>query len=295
MTAKIDNLAIISNNTFEATKASNLNHYDISSALQTTLEFHELVHIFSTKIQELVPHNGFIYTNTEFDLNIQKGIQTKNTCSYALKVEDQDLGELTLMRHTRFSKHEIDLLETLLCCLIYPLRNATLFNGALKMAFTDALTQTNNRTAFNDSLIREMTLAERHANHLSLIFVDLDHFKAINDTYGHHCGDQVLKSAAHSIKDSIRGCDIAYRYGGEEFVILLSDTDLEGAKLLAERIREKIANHTLAYGMEVIKLTASLGVSSLRGNDTVDSFVQRADDAMYQAKEMGRNRVQAAA
>ncbi|SCN47355.1 GGDEF domain protein [methanotrophic endosymbiont of Bathymodiolus azoricus (Menez Gwen)] len=132
MTAKIDNLAIISNNTFEATKASNLNHYDISSALQTTLEFHELVHIFSTKIQELVPHNGFIYTNTEFDLNIQKGIQTKNTCSYALKVEDQDLGELTLMRHTRFSKHEIDLLETLLCCLIYPLRNATLFNGALK-------------------------------------------------------------------------------------------------------------------------------------------------------------------
>ncbi|SHE22369.1 GGDEF domain-containing protein [methanotrophic endosymbiont of Bathymodiolus puteoserpentis (Logatchev)] len=253
------------------------------------------MHIFSTKIQELVPHNGFIYTNTEFDLNIQKGIQTKNTCSYALKVEDQDLGELTLMRHTRFSKHEIDLLETLLCCLIYPLRNATLFNGALKMAFTDALTQTNNRTAFNDSLIREMTLAERHANHLSLIFVDLDHFKAINDTYGHHCGDQVLKSAAQSIKDSIRGCDIAYRYGGEEFVILLSDTDLEGAKLLAERIREKIANHTLAYGMEVIKLTASLGVSSLRGNDTVDSFVQRADDAMYQAKEMGRNRVQAAA
>jgi len=295
MTPKTDSLAIVSNNTFEATKASNLNHYDISSALQTTLEFHELVHIFSNKIQELVPHNGFIYTNTEFGLNIQNGIQTKNTCSYALKVEDQDLGELTIMRNTRFNKQEIDLLETLLCCLIYPLRNATLFNGALKMAFTDALTQTNNRTAFNDSLLREITLAERHANHLSLVFIDLDHFKAINDTYGHDCGDQVLKSAAQCIKNSIRGCDIAYRYGGEEFVVLLSDTDLEGAKLLAERIREKIANHTLAYGMEVIKLTASLGVSSLRGNDTTDSFVKRADDAMYQAKETGRNKVQAAA
>ncbi|MCF7970728.1 MAG: GGDEF domain-containing protein [Methylococcaceae bacterium] len=295
MTPKTDRLAIVSNNTFEATKAINLNHYDISSALQTTLEFHELVHIFSHKIQDLVPHNGFIYTNTEFGLNIQQGIQTKNTCSYALKVEDQHLGELKLMRHTGFSKHEINLLEALLCCLIYPLRNATLFNGALKMAFTDTLTQTNNRTAFNDSLIREMTLAKRQANHLSLIFIDLDHFKAINDNYGHDCGDQALKSAAQCIKDSIRGCDIAYRYGGEEFVVLLSNTDLEGAKLLAERIREKIANHTLAYDMKLIKLTASLGVSSLRGNDTADSFVKRADDAMYKAKQTGRNKVQAAA
>jgi len=295
MSPKTESLAIVSNNTFEATKAVNLNHYDISSALQTSLEFNELVHIFSQKIQELVPHNGFVYTNDEFELNIQKGIKTKNTCSYALKVEDQDLGELMLMRHTRFNKHDIDLLETLLCCLIYPLRNATLFNSALKMAFTDTLTQTNNRTAFNDSIIREMTLAERHSNNLSLIFIDLDHFKAINDTYGHDCGDKALQSAAQCIKESIRACDIAYRYGGEEFVVLLSDTDQEGAKLLAERIRAKIAAHILAYGMEIIKMTASLGVSSLRGNDTSDSFIKRADDAMYQAKTHGRNKVETAA
>jgi diguanylate cyclase (GGDEF)-like protein len=286
-----NNLAIVSNNTFEATKAVNLHHYDISSALQTTLEFHELIQIFSSKIQELVPHNGFIYTNAAFDLGIQNGIQTKSSCSYALKVEEQDLGELKLLRHTRFNKQELELLETLLCCLIYPLRNATIYKQALKMALTDNLTQTNNRAAFDDSIKREMTLATRHSNNLSLIFVDIDHFKAVNDTYGHECGDKALKSVAKCIKQSIRACDIAYRYGGEEFVILLSDTDIDGAKLLAERIRTNIEGFSLAYGMEIIKLTASLGISALKGNDSVDSFIKRADTAMYQAKESGRNTV----
>ncbi len=291
MNQSVTNLAIVNNSTFEASKAVNLHHYDISSALQTTLEFSELIHIFSDKIQAIVPHNGFIYTNTEFELNLQKGIKTKNTCSYALKVEEQYLGELTLMRHSRFSQYEIDQLETLLCCLIYPLRNATLYNQALKMAFTDTLTQTNNRTAFNDAIRREMTLAERQSNNLSLAFIDIDHFKIINDSYGHDCGDQALKSVANCIKESIRGCDVAYRYGGEEFVVLLSNTDIQGATLLAERIRSAIEQHTLAYGMEIIKLTASIGVSSLHGNDTTDSFIKRADDAMYQAKEKGRNQI----
>jgi len=291
MNQSVTNLAIVNNSTFEASKAVNLRHYDISSALQTTLEFSELIHIFSNKIQEIVPHNGFIYTNTEFELNLQKGIKTKNICRYALKVEEQDLGELTLMRHSHFNQYEIDQLETLLCCLIYPLRNATLYNQALKMAFTDALTQTNNRTAFNDAIRREMTLAERQSNNLSLAFIDIDHFKAINDNYGHDCGDQALKSVAKCIKESIRSCDAAYRYGGEEFVVLLNSTDTQGAALLAERIRTTIEQHTLAYGMEIIKLTASIGISSLHGNDTADSFIKRADNAMYQAKEKGRNQI----
>ncbi len=291
MNQPTNNLAVVSNNTFEATKAVNLQHYDISSALQTTLEFHELIQIFSSKIQELVPHNGFIYTNTEFDLAIQNGIQTKSSCSYALKVEDQDLGELKLLRTTQFNAQELNLLETLLCCLIYPLRNATLYKQALQMALTDTLTQTNNRAAFDDSIKRETTLAIRHANNLSLIFVDIDHFKAVNDTYGHDCGDLALKAVAKCIKQSIRACDIAYRYGGEEFVILLSDTNLDGAQLLAERIRTNIECHSLAYGMELVKLTASLGVSTLKDNDSIESFIKRADDAMYQAKASGRNTV----
>lgn len=291
MTKKSANLAIISNNTFEATKAVNLHNYDISSALQTTLEFNELIAIFSSRIANKIPHSAFVYTNTEFGLEIKSGVFTRHSCNYALKVEQQQLGELKLMRNHRFSDTDLQLLETLLCCLIYPLKNATLFHQALKMAYTDPLTQTHNRTSFNDSISREMSLAARNTKHLSIIFFDIDHFKAINDTYGHDCGDITLASSAKWIKESLRDSDIVFRYGGEEFVILLSDTDANGAELLAERIRASIEQHTIAYGMETIKITASLGVSTLRDDDAIESFIKRADEAMYMAKNSGRNQV----
>ena len=291
MNNKSANLAIISNNTFEATKAVNLQNYDISSALQTTLEFSELIAIFCSKIANKIPHSAFVYTNAEFGLEVKSGVFTRHSCNYALKVEQQQLGELKLMSNHRFSDTDLQLLETLLCCLIYPLKNATLFHQALKMAYSDPLTQTHNRAAFNDSIKREISLATRNAKSLSLIFFDIDHFKTINDTYGHDCGDTTLAFGAKWIKESLRNSDIIFRYGGEEFVILLSDTDANGAELLAERIRTSIENHTIAYGLETIKITASLGVSTLRENDTIESFIQRADKAMYIAKSKGRNQV----
>lgn len=291
MTIKSANLAVINNNTFEATKVVNLNHYDISSALQTTLEFTKLIPIFCGKIESMIPHSAFVYTNAEFELEIKSGVFTRHSCTYALKVEDQHLGELKLMRNHRFSDSEIELLETLLCCLIYPLKNATLFHQALKMAYTDPLTQTNNRASFNDSVKREMSLAARHGKNLSIIFLDIDHFKAINDQHGHECGDITLTAVAKWVKESLRSSDAVFRFGGEEFVILLSDTDLAGAKLLAERIRATIESHTIAHDMAAIKVTASLGVSTLHADDTGDTFIKRADEAMYKAKKSGRNRV----
>ncbi|MGR9117416.1 MAG: GGDEF domain-containing protein [Gammaproteobacteria bacterium] len=291
MLEKSANLAIVSNNTFEAIKPSDLNHYDISIALQTTLEFDELISIFSSKIQNILPHNGFIYSNDEFDLEIKNGIMTRNACTYALEIEGQQLGRLKLMRRQKFSETEMKFLESLLCCLIYPLRNATLFRQATNMAYTDSLTQTRNRAAFNDTISREMHLANRNNKNLGLIFMDIDHFKMINDQFGHKCGDIALASVAKRIKENIRSSDIIFRYGGEEFVILLSDTDMEGTRLLAERIRQNIESHTLAYGLQTLKITVSLGISTLRSNDSIENFMMRADQALYKAKKNGRNRV----
>jgi diguanylate cyclase (GGDEF)-like protein len=291
MVKKSANLAVISNNTFEATKAVNLHNYDISSALQTTLEFNELIAIFSSKIANKIPHSAYVYTNAEFGLEVKSGVFTRHSCNYALKVEQQQLGELKLMSNHKFSEADLQLLEALLCCLIYPLKNATLFHQALKMAYTDPLTQTNNRASFNDSIRREISLAARNDKSLSLIFFDIDHFKAINDNYGHECGDITLASSAKWIKENLRDSDMIFRYGGEEFVILLSDTDANGAEMLAERIRASIEHHTIAYGMETIKITASLGVSTLQDDDTIESFVKHADEAMYTAKNNGRNQV----
>jgi diguanylate cyclase (GGDEF)-like protein len=284
-------LAIVSNKSFAASTAVNLHHYDISSALQTTLEFDELIAIFCQKIQNTVAHSGYEYQNHEFGLSFARGVMGRHSCTYVLKMEDQQLGELKLTRSHRFLKDELQTLESLLCCLIYPLRNATLFRQAIRMAYTDPLTKTNNRTAFNDILLREIKRCQRTSQNLSLIFVDIDFFKTINDTYGHECGDLALSSIANRLMQNIRGSDAVFRYGGEEFVVLLSDTHLEDAEKIAERIREDIENHSFAYGMEVISLTASLGVAALRGNDDCESLINRADRAMYRAKHDGRNRV----
>jgi diguanylate cyclase (GGDEF)-like protein len=291
MTKKSANLAVISNKTFEASKVVNINHYDISSALQTTLEFNKLIAIFIQKIETMVPHNAYVYTNAEFGLEIKKGVFTKHSCSYALKIEKQQLGVLKLTRNHKFENAELELLETLLCCLIYPLKNATLYHQALKMAHTDPLTQTNNRAAFDDYIKREISLATRHSKSLAIIFLDIDHFKYINDHHGHECGDIALAATAKWIKECLRSSDAVFRFGGEEFVILLSETDLVGAEIVAERIRSAIESHTLSYNMQALNITASLGVSELQANDTVDKFIKRADDAMYKAKISGRNKV----
>lgn len=291
MKTKPSNLAVISNKTLEATKVVNLNHYDISSALQTTLKFSQLITIFSGKIQSLVPHSAFVYTNTEFEQEIKQGVFSRHSCSYKLKIEDQDLGELTLMRSSRFTQGELELLETLLCCLIYPLKNAALYQQALRMAYMDPLTQANNRASFDDLIHKEISLAKRYGKNLSIVFLDIDHFKTINDTHGHECGDVALASVAKWIKQSLRNSDILFRYGGEEFVILLRETGLEGAQIVAERMRAAIASHTLSYDMTNLNITASLGVSALRSEDTAETMVKRADEAMYRAKKNGRNQV----
>jgi hypothetical protein len=141
-------LTVISNKTFEATKNISLNYHDISSALQTTLEFNKLISTFSNHIMGMVPHSAYSYVNLEMAQGIKKGVFTKHSCSYALQFEVQQLGELTLMRNEMFGNAELELLETLLCCLIYPLKNATLYHKALKMAKVepfDALIEVNNR------------------------------------------------------------------------------------------------------------------------------------------------------
>ena len=136
MTKISANLAIINNKAFDATKFVNLNHYSIGDSLQTTLEFNKLIPIFSSKIESMIPHSAFIYTNAEFGLEIKSGVFTQHSCTYALKFEEQQLGELKLMRNHRFDDAELKLLENLLCCLVYPLKNATLFHQALKIAYT---------------------------------------------------------------------------------------------------------------------------------------------------------------
>lgn len=156
------------------------------------------------------------------------------------------------------------------------------------LADTDTLTRLPNRRKFDASLLAEVSRAERHATSLTLIMLDIDHFKAVNDTCGHQAGDSVLVELARLVSDQIRTYDIFARWGGEEFAILAPNSDCEASTHFADKLRALIARHEFAG---VGKLTISLGLASFQPGEPIDRFVARADKALYMAKEGGRNRV----
>jgi len=152
----------------------------------------------------------------------------------------------------------------------------------------DALTHIYNRRRFLELLDRGIKNAQRLNHDLSLVFFDIDHFKNINDTYGHNIGDEVLKSLTALASQTIRSSDVFARWGGEEFLILIESTTLENAAKMAEKLRKVIMEFDFP---EVKTVTCSFGVASYHYDETGESFIGRADSALYRAKESGRNRV----
>lgn len=140
-------------------------------------------------------------------------------------------------------------------------------------------------------MTREVDLAQRQHTPLSLVVLDIDHFKTVNDTYGHSTGDAVLRALADPIIDTLRRSDIAFRYGGEEFALILSNTDKASAHLVAERIRVAASQLSCNHGTRNFGFTISLGVSELEQGEHITDFFDRADKALYEAKKSGRNNV----
>ena len=167
------------------------------------------------------------------------------------------------------------------------------------LSITDPLTEIYNRCYLNQHFSEEIKRARRYNRPLSLILCDIDHFKKVNDTYGHQIGDQVLKEFVRCIKESIRyDVDWVVRYGGEEFIVVLPETDLRGACFVAERLRNIIAGRTIEVKDKVIHITASFGVSSIDSTTPDDkifssAIIDEADRCLYLAKQEGRNRVNA--
>lgn len=157
-------------------------------------------------------------------------------------------------------------------------------------AFTDALTGLNNRHAFDCRLEEEFARWRRYNFPLSLIIVDVDHFKKVNDTYGHLAGDKVLHVIGTHLKQATRATDFPARYGGEEFVVLLPEVDLNGARSVAEKIRQAVEEKPFRSGDNRVNITVSCGVASFRQGDARRSSFERADEALYRAKRGGRNR-----
>ncbi|HEY5715886.1 MAG TPA: sensor domain-containing diguanylate cyclase [Psychromonas sp.] len=159
------------------------------------------------------------------------------------------------------------------------------------LAQYDDLTNLKNRRVFNEELQHFLLLSQRRHSYLSLLFFDLDDFKKINDKFGHQTGDKVLIRIADILQHNLRQTDIMGRWGGEEFIIALIDTDLDDAKIIAEKLKTDIEKDDVLSQLTDKNVTASFGLTTLNSKDTMDSLLSRADDALYEAKKGGKNRI----
>jgi len=266
---------------------------ELAGMLQTTLDIEQQIGLFSRGVRSYMDLEGLEYANPRIGKTYRAGEIAPHRATYALKLEDRDLGSICFCRELPFTDAELQLLENLLCGLVYPLRNAISYLEARQLASYDPLTGVQNRLAMQHALEREADLAHRQGTPLSMLLIDADHFKRFNDQFGHVFGDEVLKALANAAAATVRRSDLLFRLGGEEFVVLASYTDRRGAQLLAERIREAVSGICSIRGREV-GLSVSIGVAQLGPDETPEELLERADEAMYQAKDSGRDRVVAA-
>jgi diguanylate cyclase len=165
---------------------------------------------------------------------------------------------------------------------------------AQELGMRDPLTALNNRRCFDINLAKEIAEARANGTEMCLVMGDIDRFKAVNDTFGHLIGDEILKMFARLLSSNVKGRDTVARFGGEEFAIILPETGLEDAQTLTEDIRRQLEAKQLALnnsGVPIGKITASFGVAQLAERDDAATLVQRADAKLYEAKSAGRNRV----
>jgi diguanylate cyclase (GGDEF)-like protein len=191
-----------------------------------------------------------------------------------------------------FSQEDLDILDLIANQAGVSIDNAKLYNRAIK----DGLTDLYNRTFFDKFLMKSINEAERYDKQLSLLMLDIDYFKRINDKYGHQAGDMVLESLAQILKKVFRESDVIARYGGEEFVIVLPSTGIDGAIAAAGKMMSLVQDNTTLYNnadhTEALKITISIGIAEwVRGDDRL-RMVEKVDNALYKAKESGRNRIE---
>jgi diguanylate cyclase (GGDEF)-like protein len=201
-------------------------------------------------------------------------------------------GLITVGRTGRpFSNDDRDLLRSLAAQATLALENVELHEQVSRQAVTDELTGLANHGRFQDLLSSEMEQVRRYPHPVGLIMLDIDDFKSVNDTYGHQQGDVVLRHVGRVLRDSSREADTAARYGGEEMVLVLPHTDLDGSHAIAERVRSAIADLEIPRLDEkgVLRVTASLGVAASSDGDK-DALINDADGALYTAKREGKNR-----
>jgi len=271
----------------DSTAFSNL-RTRLAMVLQTSLDVDRVIALFMENLQIAVAVDGIAYERDNSPAR-KFGRLSPHSASYDLHNGEMELGALRFHRRRPFREAELEKIEHLLGLLVCPLRNALLYQDAVAAAYQDPLTGFGSRRALEMTMERDIGLAARHQYPVSVLVIDIDHFKKINDSFGHSVGDKVLRETARTIQKELRLTDPAFRYGGEEFVVILNKSRGKGALGLAERIRHQVAENALVIAGKKIEVTISIGIASVEPSDDMSSLFERADRALYQAKCGGRN------
>ncbi|WP_159873847.1 MULTISPECIES: diguanylate cyclase [unclassified Raoultella] len=232
--------------------------------------------------------------NGEPDIACYHLPESSAECSLCVPLiaQGEAIGLLSFRNVTPATAPSRAYLELMAEALGLALANQRLRNALLEKALFDSLTGLRNRHHLEDALHTQMNLAVRNGTPLSCLMIDIDHFKAINDRYGHEAGDLVIKNVATIVQRAVRDIGMAFRYGGEEFLVLLAGSNEESALACAEDIYNNVLNMTLRYGLsEMGQINVSIGIASFPQHTQSDSLLRAADAALYRAKELGRSRI----
>lgn len=266
-----------------------------ANLLLRNLDIGDVIRLFAEKTMIEFSFDSMAYRHASLDINLEFGKPGVHQCDYELAFDGEQFGALHFSRNKRFTKRELERIEVSISNLMPALRNALQYLNAMQTATRDALTGVGNRIALEITAEREIAMARRNNQPTALLVIDIDHFKRINDRYGHSAGDHVLIETANQLRKNCRESDSVFRFGGEEFVVVLSQTEENGASAIAERIRHAIATMNAQYEQWGIHVTASIGIACLSRGEGLRAWFDRADRALYLAKQAGRNRVVRAA
>ncbi|MEM1187712.1 MAG: GGDEF domain-containing protein [Pseudomonadota bacterium] len=239
---------------------------------------------------------GIRYCASQSKASLLIGQRRHHSAHYDLTLDKSPVGEINLYRRKRYSEEELVSIEEALGSLGRALRTSHEVESLRALVTQDPLTGLGNRSSLKDWIDRELARARRHGDPLAVMMIDVDHFKTINDELGHLGGDRVLRTIAEVLRASTRRSDLVFRYGGDEFTVLLPHTDRSGAQEAARQIRASLARiDTSAFGGNDVpgglRPDVSIGIACYQDGDDEDTLMQRADTHLYHAKAQGRARI----
>ncbi|MBF0484693.1 MAG: GGDEF domain-containing protein [Candidatus Omnitrophica bacterium] len=263
--------------------------YELTKDIVVVLSEKEALQIFKKKMEQHVRFEQCEFFEAEASDEMKTLRKEDDHCVFTLQWKKSKMGYFDFVKLDPQDKEKA---EILVQQFALALRRVRLHEEVEQLAITDSLTDVYTRRYVLERFVEDIKRSKHRNMQTSLLMIDVDHFKKLNDTFGHLVGDRILKDIGGIIKSNIREIDIVGRYGGEEFCVVLPDTDKEGAAFVAERIRSAAEKSEISAYDETIHVTLSIGTASFpKDGKTADELVDKSDWALYRSKKMGRNRV----